>query len=238
MKPIIIGHRGAAGTYPENTMVSISAALDMGVKWVEIDIQPTKDDVLVVCHDHSIDRCSNGHGRIDSFTYGELLQFDFGGWFDSQFAHERIMTLTQLLKLAVDKDFNINIEVKIDDEHDAKHVVSLLANMLAENAEIIEQVVLSSFETTVLKEIAHQIPSVRIGVLTEYLSDSDIELIKALNPFSCHINYRHLTESQLSTLRDLKVEIWCYTVNRPSTFPLLEQVDAIFTDFPSHFLTQ
>lgn len=68
MPSIIVGHRGVAGTYPENTRVSVQAAINLGLSWVEVDVQPTKDNVLVVCHDHTIDRCSNGKGRIDEYT--------------------------------------------------------------------------------------------------------------------------------------------------------------------------
>ena len=100
MKPMIIGHRGVAGHYPENTQVSVQAAIDLGLKWVEVDVQPTQDHILVVCHDHTIDRCSNGKGRIDSYTLEQLQQFDFGAWFDPQFAGEPIMTLETLLTLA------------------------------------------------------------------------------------------------------------------------------------------
>ncbi len=236
MKPLIVGHRGAAGTHPENTFASILAAVNMGVTWVEVDIQPTKDDVLVVCHDHTIDRCSDGHGRIDSYTYGELLQYDFGRWFAPEFTHERIMTLEQLVKLAIAKDFSINIEIKIDEQHDAPHVVGLLKQVLNNNPQIYSNVILSSFEAPVLVQVKQQIPQVKIGVLTEHLSDDDLQLIQQLRPLSCHINYHHLTAEQLSQLRELHVEVWCYTVNRPSTFALLPQVDAIFTDFPRHFM--
>ena len=64
----IIGHRGVAGHYPENTKISIQAAAELGLEWVEVDVQPTKDNILVICHDHTIDRCSNGSGRIDEQT--------------------------------------------------------------------------------------------------------------------------------------------------------------------------
>ena len=79
----IIGHRGVAGHHPENTKVSIEAAAKLGLEWVEVDVQPTKDNILVICHDHTIDRCSNGSGRIDEQTLAELRQFDFGAKFGS-----------------------------------------------------------------------------------------------------------------------------------------------------------
>lgn len=235
MKPRIIGHRGAAGSHPENTQVSIMAAIDMGVEWVEVDVQPTKDNVLVVCHDHTIDRCSNGHGRVDHFTYGELLQYDFGSWFDKKFANERIMTLKQLLAFALKQNFNINIEVKVDESHDIEAIVLQLKRLLDANPKIYQHIIISSFDAAVNRLIATMIPDAKVGIITNHLSADDIELIEEIQPFSCHLNYHHLTESDIKTLRGLNLEIWCFTVNRPSTFRLADQVDAIFTDFPSHF---
>ncbi|MCV5942927.1 glycerophosphodiester phosphodiesterase family protein, partial [Escherichia coli] len=78
------------------------AAIDLGLKWVEVDVQPTKDNVLVVCHDHTLNRCSNGKGRVDAHTLKELRQLDFGGWFSEDFAGETIMTLEELLSLATE----------------------------------------------------------------------------------------------------------------------------------------
>jgi glycerophosphoryl diester phosphodiesterase len=235
MKPRIIGHRGAAGTHPENTQVSIMAALELGVKWVEVDVQPTKDHVLVVCHDHTIDRCSNGHGRVDQFTYGELLQYDFGSWFDKRFANERIMTLKQLLALALKHDFFINIEVKVDEFHDLDAVVLQLKKLLDANPDIYQHILISSFDPTVNRLVALNIPNAKVGVITNNLSADDIELMDEIKAFSCHLDYHHLSESDFNTLRAIGVEIWCFTVNRPSVFNLVNQVDAIFTDFPSHF---
>ncbi len=114
MSPLIVGHRGAAGTHPENTKASIEAAANMGTTWVEVDVQPTKDNVLVVNHDHTVDRCSNGHGRVDAHTLEELRQLDFGGWFDSKFTNERILTLDEMLQLVSEQNLSINIEIKID----------------------------------------------------------------------------------------------------------------------------
>ncbi|MGX9416145.1 glycerophosphodiester phosphodiesterase family protein [Vibrio sp. WJH972] len=236
MKPRIVGHRGASGSHPENTRASIMAAIEMGVNWVEIDVQPTKDNVLVICHDHTIDRCSDGHGRVDQFTYGELLQFDFGAWFDKKFVHERIMTLEQLLILALEDNFCINIEVKIDDFHDKKAIVANLTQLLERYPDIYKNIVITSFNGEITRLIAASIPQAKIGILTETLSQDDIDLIKEIDAFSCHINYRHLNKEDLTQLKDLGVETWCFTVNRPSTFPLLDQVESIFTDFPNHFM--
>ncbi|NMR95157.1 glycerophosphoryl diester phosphodiesterase, partial [Vibrio parahaemolyticus] len=132
METLLIGHRGVAGSYPENTKISIQAAIDLGLKWVEVDIQPTKDNVLVVCHDHTVNRCSNGQGRVDELTLEELKALDFGSWFSTDFSGEKILTLDELLTLATENKLNLNIEVKVDN-HPAEEVAQTLANALAKS---------------------------------------------------------------------------------------------------------
>ena len=77
---LILGHRGARGHAPENTMASFQAALDMGADGIELDVQMTKDGKIVVCHDHSLERTSNGTGWLVEHTREELRALDFGSW--------------------------------------------------------------------------------------------------------------------------------------------------------------
>ena len=149
MSPLIVGHRGASGTHPENTKASIQAAAEMGSAWVEIDVQPTKDEVLVVNHDHTIERCSNGHGRIDAHTLEELRQLDFGGWFDEKFANERILTLNEMLKLAEEQKLGINIEIKLDTQ-EPKMVVAKIVEALRDTQLDKEKILLSSFNLSLI----------------------------------------------------------------------------------------
>lgn len=235
MSPIIVGHRGVAGTFPENTRVSVQAAIDMGLKWVEIDVQPTQDHVLIVCHDHTINRCSNGKGRVDAYTLEELREFDFGGWFDAKFSGEPIMTLQELLELAATNDLGLNIEVKVDN-HDVAQVASQLKAQLDQSPLAQEKILLSSFSHDIIRELHQHCPGYKLGVLSERLSAKDKVVLKEVNAFSANLNYRWLTEKHVQTLRQEGYQIWCYTVNDSDKFALLNQVDAIFSDWPSRFI--
>ncbi|MCW1890488.1 glycerophosphodiester phosphodiesterase family protein [Vibrio chagasii] len=73
MSSIIVGHRGVKGTHPENTKVSIEQAAKLGLKWIEVDIQQTQDDELVVCHDHTRAARRDGKGRVDEHTFGRAM---------------------------------------------------------------------------------------------------------------------------------------------------------------------
>ncbi|HFQ5256463.1 TPA: glycerophosphoryl diester phosphodiesterase [Vibrio vulnificus] len=235
MPPMIVGHRGVAGSYPENTRVSVQATIDLGLSWVEIDVQPTKDNVLVVCHDHTIDRCSNGKGRVDAYSLKELQAFDFGGWFDEAFAGEPIMTLESLLNLAAEYDLGLNIEVKVDN-HDVAEVALNLKNLLDKSPLTADKILLSSFSHDIILQLHQHCPGYKLGVLSERLSQRDRQVLKEVNAFSCNLNYRWITEKHIRDLKTGGYQIWCYTVNQADKFRYLDKVDAIFSDYPERFI--
>ncbi|EGR0353865.1 glycerophosphoryl diester phosphodiesterase [Vibrio vulnificus] len=235
MPPMIVGHRGVAGSYPENTRVSVQAVIDLGLSWVEIDVQPTKDNVLVVCHDHTIDRCSNGKGRVDAYSLKELQAFDFGGWFDEAFAGEQIMTLESLLNLAAEYDLGLNIEVKVDN-HDVGKVALNLKNLLDKSPLTADKILLSSFSHDIILQLHQHCPGYKLGVLSERLSQRDRQVLKEVNAFSCNLNYRWITEKHIRDLKTAGYQIWCYTVNQADKFRYLDKVDAIFSDYPERFI--
>ncbi|EGQ9975234.1 glycerophosphoryl diester phosphodiesterase [Vibrio vulnificus] len=235
MPPMIVGHRGVAGSYPENTRVSVQAAIDLGLSWVEIDVQPTKDNVLVVCHDHTIDRCSNGKGRVDAYSLKELQAIDFGGWFDEAFASEQIMTLESLLNLAAEYDLGLNIEVKVDN-HDVGKVALNLKNLLDKSPLTADKILLSSFSHDIILQLHQHCPGYKLGVLSERLSQRDRQVLKEVNAFSCNLNYRWITEKHIRDLKTGGYQIWCYTVNQADKFRYLDKVDAIFSDYPERFI--
>lgn len=235
MSPIIVGHRGVAGTHPENTGASVKQAAALGLQWIEIDIQITQDNQLVVCHDHTLERCSDGSGRVDNLTLAELRRLDFGTWKSEDFAGEGILTLSELLALTDELSLNVNIEIKVDSKHQPEHVVGLLKSELTRLNVDTDKVILSSFSHSVMEHLAKHLGKYRLGVITDQLTQEDLTLLTSIDAYSCHINHQALSESGLTTLRKLEVEVWCYTVNKPEEFPLLNQVNAIFTDYPSRF---
>lgn len=100
--------------YPENTKEGLVAAIDAGYKILECDISRTKDGVFVLQHDATIDRCSNGTGRVEDLTYKELRKYDFGTWFDAKFDKAHIVTLKKILKIC--RRRGVEIELDLADE--------------------------------------------------------------------------------------------------------------------------
>ena len=116
---LIVGHRGVRSLYPENTMVSFRAALDMRLDLIEFDVHFTKDRQLVVCHDTTIDRTTNGTGNIRDMTLKELQSYDAGIKMGEQFAGAYIPTLTEVLELMANADYEVLLNVEIKDyDHD------------------------------------------------------------------------------------------------------------------------
>lgn len=108
----IIAHRGYSSAYPENTIASFEGALDIGVDYIETDVQMTKDGKIVVFHDEKLKRTAKRKGKISDYTYEELQEMDVGKWFSDDFAGTKIPTLQETLACIKDSDVKICIELK------------------------------------------------------------------------------------------------------------------------------
>ena len=109
--PLIWGHRGASGYAPENTLPAFQLAADMGADGVELDIQETKDGVIVVCHDETVDRTSNGAGWLKDYTFEELRKLDFS-YGNAAYEGTKIPTMEEVFELLGPTGLTINIELR------------------------------------------------------------------------------------------------------------------------------
>lgn len=232
---LVVGHRGVAGRFPENTLASIAEAARLGLEWIEVDVQPTLDEELVICHDHTVNRCSNGKGRVDEQTLETLKRLDFGSWFSEEFTHQSILTLDELLVFAAKEKLKINLEIKID-RHDAERVCQILKTCLDRSSFSPDHILLSSFNHQVIRHLHKLLPNYRLAVLSERLKPSDKKLLKEVSAFGCNLNYRWITKSHLRYLKEHSYQVWCYTVNNPNSLKHLNGIDGIFSDFPERFL--
>lgn len=113
MKIRLAAHRGYKTDYPENTLLAFRKALEEDVDQIETDVHMTKDGVLVLMHDHSVDRTTNGSGLVSDLTFEEIRALDAGAWKDPAFAGEKVPTLRELFELMRDyPDKEINVEFK------------------------------------------------------------------------------------------------------------------------------
>ncbi|WP_281166722.1 glycerophosphodiester phosphodiesterase [Paenibacillus ginsengihumi] len=110
-KPLVIGHRGAAGEAPENTLASFRLALEQGADAVELDVHMSADGEIIVCHDATVNRTTDGQGAISTMSTAELRQLDAGRWFHERFAGERLPLLEEAFRLVPD-NIMIHVEIK------------------------------------------------------------------------------------------------------------------------------
>lgn len=232
---IVVGHRGVAGHYPENTRISIEAAIRLGLEWIEVDVQPSKDNVLVVCHDHTVDRCSNGSGRVDELNLAQLRALNFAQNHKKRFPQQTIMTLAELLDLAITENVKLNLEVKVD-HHDPEQVVSLLTEAIDDSHIQPDNILFSSFNHDVLRQLRTHFPSHAIAVLSERLRKKDRLLLEEISAVGCNLNHLWTTNRQINQLKQQGYQVWCYTVNNPNRLKHLKGLDGIFSDFPERFL--
>ena len=98
-KVLTIAHRGYSAIAPENTLAAFSKALEQNPDYIECDVRRTKDGHIIISHDASVDRCTNGTGKVSEMTLDELRSLDAGSWFGPEFAREKLPTLAEYLDL-------------------------------------------------------------------------------------------------------------------------------------------
>jgi glycerophosphoryl diester phosphodiesterase len=108
----VVGHRGAMGHCPENTLASFERGLQLGADWIELDVHLSRDNALIVIHDETLDRTTNGHGAVRGHTLAELKALDAGSWFSPEYTGERIPTLEEVLDWARQRNTIVDIEIK------------------------------------------------------------------------------------------------------------------------------
>jgi glycerophosphoryl diester phosphodiesterase len=162
-RPLVIGHRGAMGYRPENTMPSFEHALALGADCVEFDVHLTRDGVPVVIHDEAVERTTNGHGLVHELSLGELQRLDAGAWFSAEYAGARIPTLDEVLEWARLSGMAVDVEIKnapIYYEGIEDKVVDALRR-----AEMTEQAIVSSFDHQAVRLVGRLDSRVTLGVL-------------------------------------------------------------------------
>jgi len=221
-----IAHRGASGRFPENTLKAFAAAIDAGAQMCELDVQLTGDDALVVIHDETVDRTTDGQGAVRSMKLAELKRLDGGVRFGREFQGERIPTLSEVIALA-DGRCGLNIELK------GAGVERTVCELLVERSALATAMI-SSFDWDALAIVRHFEPRVRVGLLaTQWpvrLVGAAFELkAESINPRSDIV-----TEDLCIAAHERNLSVYTWTVDDPSEMRRLIAfgVDGIMTNYP------
>ncbi len=222
----IVGHRGAMGYRPENTMSSYVHALELGADWVECDVHLSRDGHLIVIHDETLDRTTNGHGLVRDHTLKELKQLDAG-------EGERIPTLNELLDWARHHDTVVDIEIKnapLYYEGISDKVVAALRE-----ARMTEQAIVISFDHAAVGRIKELEPRVATGVLYACRpADAGLGLATAVNADALLPHYAYVTKEDVQTAHAAGLSVAPWATSDPDILRQLiaAQVDAIGTNHP------
>jgi glycerophosphoryl diester phosphodiesterase len=222
----ITAHRGSSITAPENTMAAILLAVEEGAHYVEIDVQETKDGVVVLCHDKDLKRVFDMDKGIWEVTYDEIKDLDSGSWFSPEFSDQRICTLDQVIDAVRDKA-KLNIEMKFSGHEQklAREVVRIVnANAFR------EQCILTSLDYAGLQRAQAADPKMRTGlIVTSAIGD-----ITRLNADLLSVGAKSVNRSLVARAREQGLEVHVWTVNDVALMSTMIEmgVDQIITDAP------
>ncbi|MCC7412875.1 MAG: glycerophosphoryl diester phosphodiesterase [Gammaproteobacteria bacterium] len=220
----IIGHRGSAGTHPENTLASVGAALAAGADWIEVDVYAAAGELLVI-HDDTLDRTTDGRGALTDKSLEALRALDAGGG-------ERIPLLAEVMDL-IDARAGLNIEIKNALALDP--VLALVAARLASRPAWHGRVLLSSFMPDVTAALgARARDGWLLGVL--YLDDArdPVAIAAGVQAYSLHPPLRQVDATLVGAAHAAGLRVFAYTVNEPAAVErcLALGIDGIYTDHP------
>jgi glycerophosphoryl diester phosphodiesterase len=229
--PRVIGHRGAAGLAPENTLAGFRAARAAGVRWVEFDVRLTADRVPVVIHDPTLDRVAGLAAPVARLTAARLAAVDAGARFAPRFAGERVPTLAEALAECRALGLGANVELKWCG------VRSLaLARRAAEFLRAASDVPLlvSSFRPALLGAVRRAAPDVPRGLLLERLRPGWRAAARRFGCATVNLDVREADDRAIDAVRAAGYGMVVYTVNEPAQAArlLAAGVDAVITDRP------
>jgi len=233
--PPIIGHRGAALVAPENTLAGLRAAAAAGARWVEVDAKLSADGVVVLMHDDTLDRTTNGSGLVAKQDYATLATLDAGSWFAPAFAGACIPTLQQMFDTLAELGLGANIEIKPCPGRERETALAVADLVLAHWPPALPLPVLSSFERASLAAALERAPSIPRGYLADALGPGWQQDVAALGCASLHLGAQDIDADVIAAAEAGGWPIAAWTVNDPSQAAALRAagVAAIITDNPA-----
>lgn len=231
-KSLILAHRGASAYAPENTIIAFKKAIEMGADGFELDIHLSKDGSLIVIHDESVNRTTNGSGFIKDLTLDEIKKLDASSWYNPKFSKEKVPTLDEVLHLIKDTQLLINIEIK-HGPFFYKSIEQKIVNCVVKY-DMQDRVIVSSFDHYTLTKIKKIDPSVKTGALFVSRTNAPWKYIKKIGADALHPHFISVTSELVKNCHENNIKIHTYTVNEPEHIKYLAKlgVDSIITNFP------
>lgn len=234
--PLIIAHRGQRAEAPEQTLEGFVLAVERGAQLIEADVQLTRDGVLAMMHDPTIDRTTNGTGRLAAHTWSDLQELDAGSWFGPAFAGARIPSAVATIELARSRGVSLCLEVKGRPGREANRIAVALAH-LVESARATSFVFMSSFHHGALAAARSVVPNLLIAPerLPEYgpvRTELLVRQARALGAQIIQHRWEVLTAEAVDALHAAGVGVWAWNTNdrRATAISRAMGVDGLITD--------
>ncbi|MGI5850766.1 MAG: glycerophosphodiester phosphodiesterase [Clostridiales bacterium] len=233
---LIMAHRGASGYAPENTMAAFEKALEMGTEGIELDVHMTADGEIVVIHDHTVDRTSDGKGMVGALTLEEIREFDFGSWFDPKFKGQSIPTLRDVFELLEDWEGLLNIEVKSGPIF-YPGIEEKLVDMV-KRSNFRGRIIFSSFNHYSLRDIKALDPAMEIGLLYMAGLVEPWKYARDLNAQALHPLYYNVVPELVAGCKENGIKLNPFTINEEKEMEMVMRagVDGLITDYPDRAL--
>ena len=231
---VLVGHRGACGHAPENTLASLRIARRFGLEWVEFDVRVTADGVPVLLHDDTLDRTTDATGPVSEWSLQALEGVDAGRWFGEAFGNQRIPTLEDAVRFLTAAGMRANVEIKASPGQERNTAAATLNVLKRVWPAELGSPLLSSFAPSCLAVAREQAPDWPRALLFEKVPSNWRERLHLLGCRALHCHYRSASGNLAGSVREAGLALRVYTVNDADTASALvaKGVDAIVTDFP------
>jgi glycerophosphoryl diester phosphodiesterase len=208
-----MAHRGHRSAFPEQTMPAFRAAIELGATAIEADLQMTRDGRLVMMHDLTLDRTTDGAGPVSARTWDEISRLDAGSWFDPAFAGCRVPLAEELLDLALETDTTLCLEVK-GNPTTAPDTATALAYLLRARA-VVDRVFMSSFDHEALLAAQTVVDDLllapeRLPDGAEPDPDEAVRQARRLRATALQHRWEHLTPAVVEALHAAGIAVWAW----------------------------
>ena len=229
---MVIAHRGASAHAPESTEAAIRLALRQRSDMIELDVQMTRDRRLVIFHDQRLDRTTNGRGRLTSWTAARLARLDAGEWFSARFRGQRILLVSQALRL-VPPPVRVNLELKPPSRGSRFDAVSRVVACIR-RSRAWRRTLISSFDASLIARVRTGAPSLATALLCHARPARSLRRAAALGCVAWHPHASLVTPARVRAAHQQGLRVHAWTVDRRNEAQRLLRagVDGVFTNRP------
>lgn len=227
MQPELMAHRGNSAVAPENTLSAFAEALKTPAQSCELDVHLSADGEVIVMHDATVDRTTDGTGAIADLTLAQLKALDAGSWFGPEFAGEPVPTLAEVVALVGDR-VKLNVEIKSAADPDS----SLKVVQILRDGGILDQSMISSFGLQALLETRKYWPQGTLALITGHCADLQIAIDNGLQWFNVY--YHEVDEALVRRAHEAGLKVMIWTMDDPAQWERFASmgVDGICTNAP------